>query len=87
MERQIFVNLPVKELDKTVKFFTKLGFKFNPQFTDEMIRNAIAAGGKEYRQAQDHGWMYSRAFEDLDGHIWEVLYADMSALPEEMKNK
>ena len=30
-----FVNLPVKNLNKTIEFFTKLGFKFNPQFTDE----------------------------------------------------
>jgi len=35
MPHQIFVNLPVKDLDKTIEFFTKLGFKFNPQFTDE----------------------------------------------------
>lgn len=35
MARQIFVNLPVKDLDKTVAFFTALGFEFNPQFTDE----------------------------------------------------
>ena len=35
MKRQIFVNLPVKDLKKTIAFFTKLGFKFNPQFTDE----------------------------------------------------
>jgi uncharacterized protein len=32
---RIFVNLPVKDLDKSVKFFTKLGFKFNPKFTDK----------------------------------------------------
>ena len=32
---QIFVNLPVKDLSKTIKFFAKLGFKFNPQFTDK----------------------------------------------------
>ena len=35
MATQIFVNLPVKDLNKSVEFFTKLGFKFNPQFTDE----------------------------------------------------
>lgn len=33
--RKIFVNLPVQNLDKSVEFFTKLGFEFNPQFTDE----------------------------------------------------
>ena len=32
---QIFVNLPVKDLNKSIEFFTKMGFEFNPQFTDE----------------------------------------------------
>lgn len=35
MPTQIFVNLPVKDLSKSIDFFTKLGFSFNPQFTDE----------------------------------------------------
>jgi predicted lactoylglutathione lyase len=35
MASKIFVNLPVKDLKKSVDFFTKLGFSFNPQFTDE----------------------------------------------------
>jgi uncharacterized protein len=35
MTQQIFVNLPVKDLNKAIEFFTKLGFTFNPQFTDE----------------------------------------------------
>lgn len=35
MTRQIFVNLPVKDLNKSIEFFTKLGFTFNPQFTDD----------------------------------------------------
>jgi len=35
MARKIFVNLPVKDLNQSVDFFTKLGFTFNPQFTDD----------------------------------------------------
>ena len=35
MPRQLFVNLPVKDLDRAVSFFGALGFEFNPQFTDE----------------------------------------------------
>jgi predicted lactoylglutathione lyase len=35
MHAQIFVNLPVKDLKRSVDFFTKLGYTFNPQFTDE----------------------------------------------------
>lgn len=139
MVKQIFVNLPVRDLNETVEFFTKLGFTFNPQFTDEnatcmiigenifamllvekffktftqkeiadakkstevmlalsvggrkevdeMVSNALKAGGKEPRQAQDHGWMYARAFEDIDGHIWEVFHMDESKMPEEMRER
>jgi len=140
MTKQIFVNLPVKDLKKTIEFFAELGFTFNPQFTDdnatcmiidenifamllvekffknfiptkkicdskkntevlvalsaesrkevdEMIDRAIAAGGSEYRKAEDYGWMYGRSFEDIDGHIWEIFYMDESKMPEEMKGR
>lgn len=132
MTTKIFVNLPVKDLNRAVEFFTKLGFKFNPQFTDknatcmiisedifvmllveeffktftkkeicntsknieaiialsaesrenvdEMINKAIEAGGIEPRKPQDHGWMYDRVFEDIDGHLWEIIYMNESAL-------
>lgn len=135
MATQIFVNLPIKNLDKTVEFFTKLGFTFNPQFTDEkatcmvvseniffmllveeffktftkkeisdstktteailtistesrekvddMINKALEAGGSLTGEAQDHGWMYVRGFYDLDGHHWEIMFADMSQMPQQ----
>lgn len=35
MNKEIFINLPVKDLNKTKNFFTKLGFSFNPQFTND----------------------------------------------------
>jgi len=35
MATQIFVNLPVESLEKSIAFFTELGYTFNPQFTDE----------------------------------------------------
>jgi predicted lactoylglutathione lyase len=43
MSRQIYVNLPVKELKRSVEFFTQLGFTFNPQFTDENATCMIVA--------------------------------------------
>ncbi|MGI0091282.1 MAG: VOC family protein [Nitrososphaerales archaeon] len=139
--RMMFVNLAVKDLNNTKEFFGKLGFAFNPMFTDEnaacmivndgcsyvmllgekffkaftpdreicdtkknieclvalsldgraqvdeMIEKAVAAGGSEYREKQDYGWMYSRAFRDVDGHIWELSYMDVNAIPEEMKKR
>ena len=50
---------------------------------DQMIANAVNAGGSTYSEPQDHGWMYQHAFADLDGHQWEVVYMDESALPQE----
>jgi predicted lactoylglutathione lyase len=35
MNKQIFVNLPVKDLDKSKAFFNALGYSFNPQFTND----------------------------------------------------
>jgi uncharacterized protein len=132
MTTQIFVNLPVKDLSRTVEFFKKLGFTFNPQFTDEnatcmiindnifvmllvekffktftkkeicdttkdteviialstesrekvdeMMQHVFEAGGKESREPQDHGWMYGRSFQDINGHLWEIIYMDEKAL-------
>jgi uncharacterized protein len=133
MATKIFVNLPVKDLNKSVAFFTHLGYSFNPQFTnenatcmiivedifvmllvepffktftkkqiadatkstesiiclsadsrqqvDEMVSKAIAAGGTSPNAKQDQGFMYGHGFQDLDGHLWEVMYMDMSAFP------
>ena len=52
------------------------------QQVDEMVKKAIDAGGSIYRDAEDHGWMYGKSFADLDGHQWEILYMDDTAIPE-----
>lgn len=135
MATQLFVNLPVKDLNRSVDFFTKLGFNFNPQFTDEkatcmivgedsfvmllvepffktftkkplcdaskntetiiaisadskakvdeLSDAALKAGGTSAIEPQDAGWMYSRSFQDLDGHQWEVFFMDASAFGKE----
>ena len=125
--RQIFVNLPVKNLERSKQFFSSLGFGFNPQFTDpnaacmvvekdsihvmlltepffktftpraiadaksstevlvclscssdqevkDLVAKASKAGGKPAREPKDHGFMYEHAFEDPDGHIWELVH-------------
>jgi uncharacterized protein len=46
---------------------------------DDIVDRAIAAGGQEVRPPQDMGAMYSRAFEDPDGHIWEPMWMDPAA--------
>ena len=133
MPRQIFVNLPIKHMEKSKAFFAALGFTFNPQFTneqgacmvisegiyamllvepffqtftrkkiadtktstevllciscesraevDELVKKAIANGGSAPMPPQDHGFMYSHDIEDLDGHIWELMWFDPNAAP------
>ena len=126
MAKQIFVNFPVKDLRRSIRFFESLGFAFDPKFTDEkagclilgenmyamlldeeffktftrktlcdathstevlvaitcdsrsqvddLVAKAVKAGGRISREPEDHGFMYGHAFEDLDGHIWELVY-------------
>lgn len=130
--RKIFVNLAVKDLDKSVEFFTNLGFSFDPRFTDEqatcmviseeafvmllvedrfrdftkkeltdptthteailalsaesregvdqLVNKALAAGGRPANDPMDHDFMYGWSFQDLDDHLWEVVWMDPSAL-------
>jgi len=47
------------------------------------MEKVIGAGGKESRDPQDHGWMYGRSFEDIDGHLWEIFYTDETAIKKE----
>jgi hypothetical protein len=46
---------------------------------DAITDKALAAGGRETREKEDHGWMYGRAFEDPDGHTWEPVWMDVEA--------
>lgn len=132
MATKIFVNLPVKDLPKAMSFFSKLGFDFNSQFTDdtaaclvvsediyvmlltypkfkeftpkaicdatkstevlvclscdnrskvdELVSKAVAAGGSTYSESKDYGFMYQHGFQDVDGHIWELIYMDPGAV-------
>lgn len=127
MHEQIYVNLPVKDLQRSIEFFTRLGYSFDERFTNEnatcmivgrnmavmllaepffkafigekaisdahasaevlvclscasreevdtLVAKAQEAGGRIPRPPQDHGFMYGHAFEDLDGHIWELMH-------------
>jgi predicted lactoylglutathione lyase len=128
MSTKIFINLPVKKLDEAITFFEKIGFEFDPQFTNEngacliignnifvmllprevfktftkkdivdatknsevilafsatsrervneIVTKALEIGGKTYNPPVDQGFMYGWSFEDLDGHLWEVIYMD-----------
>jgi predicted lactoylglutathione lyase len=50
---------------------------------DEFFNKAIAAGGRKTIETYDHGFMYGRDFEDLDGHIWEAFWIDVRQMPKQ----
>ncbi|MGI9011576.1 MAG: VOC family protein [Nitrososphaeraceae archaeon] len=52
----------------------------NREKVDDMINKVIEAGGKEAREPQKQGWMYGRSFEDIDGHLWEIIYINESTV-------
>ena len=132
--RMIFVNLPVKSVGVTRKFFGALGFEFNPQFSDDhtacmiidenifamflehgrfkdfitgeisdatkatevltclsadsraevddLLKKALAGGGKAWKPILEMGPMYGASFQDPDGHVWELMYMDQAAMAE-----
>jgi predicted lactoylglutathione lyase len=137
VSRQLYVNLAVDDLDRSVAFFTALGFTFDPRFTDEtatsmivgenayvmlltrakfaefakkpivdataqtevllavsagsregvdeLAEAALASGGAEANDRVDYGFMYSRSFQDPDGHVWEVVWMDEEAADAEAR--
>ncbi|MCW5824390.1 MAG: glyoxalase/bleomycin resistance/extradiol dioxygenase family protein [Cyanobacteria bacterium TGS_CYA1] len=44
------------------------------QDVDSMVKAAVDAGGNTYNDSKDHGFMYQHGFQDLDGHIWELVH-------------
>ncbi len=48
------------------------------QAVNEFLTKVLDAGGTEPIEAKDYGFMQQRSFEDLDGHLWEVLYMDLT---------
>lgn len=50
---------------------------------DALVDRALALGATEERAAQDMGFKYSRAFTDPDGHVWEVMWMDVTQMPAE----
>jgi predicted lactoylglutathione lyase len=47
---------------------------------EQLVKKALAAGGTPAMPPQDHGFMYTRSFFDVDGHHWEVLWMDPKAI-------
>jgi hypothetical protein len=75
-----FTSKELADTKRTSEVLLALGVESRAQ-VDDLADRALGAGGREHRDPADHGFMYDRAFEDPDGHIWEVFYMDTSQLP------
>ncbi len=49
---------------------------------DEFVNRALDAGASDYKEPVDEGPMYGWGFQDINGHIWEIFYMDMSQVPD-----
>lgn len=47
---------------------------------DEMVRLAVEAGATFYKEPQDHVYMYGHGYQDLDGHLWEIMWMDTAGI-------
>jgi predicted lactoylglutathione lyase len=74
-----FTTKPVADATKSTEVLIAISQDSRPD-VDRMVDKAVKAGGVEPRPAADYGFMFQRAFEDLDGHIWEVIWMDPSAV-------
>ena len=68
-------NKEISDSSKTKEVLVALSTDSKQQ-VDDLANKAIAAGGKNFRDPEDNGFMYARSFEDLDGHVWEVFWMD-----------
>jgi predicted lactoylglutathione lyase len=74
-----FTKKEISDTSKNTEVIVALSVE-GRENVDQMLTKAIEYGGKESREPQDHGWMYGRSFEDIDGHLWEIIYMDESAI-------
>jgi predicted lactoylglutathione lyase len=74
-----FTPKEICDATKSTEVLLALSFESRER-VDELVRQAVAAGGTTYNEPQDHGFMYSHGFQDLDGHIWEIFYMDPSTI-------
>lgn len=74
-----FTKKQIADATKTSEVLIALSSESREK-VDELVEKAVAAGGSVTGETQDHGFMYGRAFDDLDGHTWEVVWMDPSAV-------
>jgi uncharacterized protein len=70
-----FINGEISDAATATEVLTCLSAD-SKQYVDETIAKAIAAGGKPWKPTFEEGPMYGGSFQDLDGHVWELMYME-----------
>jgi predicted lactoylglutathione lyase len=73
-----FINGDISDATTSTEVINCLSADSREQ-VDDTVATAIAAGGKPWKPVVEEGPMYGGSFQDLDGHVWEVLWMDMAA--------
>lgn len=74
-----FTNKELVDAKTANEVLTALSLESREE-VDVIYNKVIAAGGKLHRK-EDLGFMYTKAIEDLDGHVWEFFHMDLSKFP------
>ena len=67
-----FVKKPIASKD-VIEAILSLSCE-SPEAVKELAEKAFALGGKQVNEMEDHGFMFSWGFEDLDGHLWDLFW-------------
>ena len=72
-----FINGDLVDATSATEVMTGLSADSRAQ-VDDLLAKAIAAGGKPWQPVVDDGPMYGGSFQDLDGHVWELMHMELS---------
>ena len=72
-----FINGEIADASRTTEVLSCLSADSREE-VDDLVRRAIDAGGKPWKDSFSEGPMYGGSFQDLDGHVWEVMHMDTS---------
>jgi predicted lactoylglutathione lyase len=76
---QTFTNKEICNANKNTEVIICLSAE-SRSAVDDIVEKAIHAGASTRDEIQDQGWMYGRGFQDLDGHLWEIMFMDKNAI-------
>jgi predicted lactoylglutathione lyase len=77
-----FTNKDIVDATKSTEVILALEVDSRER-VDELVDKALTAGGQSGSFSNEEGFMYGRSFQDVDGHLWEVLYMDPTAVQEQ----